>query len=141
MCGLGVMIGHGLVLRPAMLGLAGHIVWMPRARRRGSRCTAMLGLPLLLPLFMFLCMTTTGIAARLAMCMALLPLPAATAARLIALLAAALPLPLSAPLPLQYRLGFRVRIRRKTGDHFLRNVALDQPLDVAQEYVLIDAYQ
>src|SRR4051812_36502795 len=63
-----------------------------------------------------------------------------TAARFAALLAlsAIVALP-AAPLPLQDRLRLRVAVRLEAGNHFLRNVALDQLFDIAQKRVLVDA--
>ena len=46
---------------------------------------------------------------------------------------------LAAALPLQDRLGARARIGLEAGDHGSRQRPLDQPLDVAQELVLVDA--
>src|ERR1019366_9772552 len=69
------------------------------------------------------------------------PLAAATAGITAWFALRAVVVVLAASLPLQNRFCLRVRIRREAGDHFLRNLALDQFLDVAQECVLVDAYQ
>jgi hypothetical protein len=38
-------------------------------------------------------------------------------------------------------LGALTRVRLEAGDDLLRDLALDEPLDVAQETVLVDAHQ
>jgi hypothetical protein len=48
---------------------------------------------------------------------------------------------LSTTLSLQNRLSPCARVRLEAGDDFLRDLALEQSLDVTQEFTLIDAHQ
>src|SRR5437667_8395315 len=41
----------------------------------------------------------------------------------------------------KHRLRDRVRIRLEAGDYLPRNGALDEALDIAQEYMFVDAHQ
>ena len=128
------------VLRPCRT-----IIRMPRARRCGIRRSAMhcltlfwcvrlrlflsVRLSLFLPLSLSLPLVLRMFLRR--------RLAVSTAASLT--LPVALPLP--APLALQDRFGFRLRIGFEARDDFLRNVLLDQALDVAQKNVLVHTNQ